>query len=342
MTGLYRALLWLYPSGFRREYGDEMAALFEDRAARASAAGRVVLLARGALDVVVNAVPLHFELLGQDLRYTVRTLRRAPGFALTAIVVTALAVGANTAAFSVADHVLLRPLPFPEPESLVRLCAGPRTGPSGWGCMNQLTPADYRDFRDQTTSFAALGAFRRDALNLVDGGEPARIAAAAVTPDVLPLLGVRPLLGTWLDADQSVAGGSTVVLGYGVWRSRFGGDPGVAGRVISLDGTPHVVVGVMPRGFHFPNREAQLWTALRFTEEDYAQRDNNSLEAVGRLAAGVSFGRARADLDGVVERLARAYPETNEETGVSFFRMRDEFSPRYRLMLQALCGAALC
>ncbi|HSJ14416.1 MAG TPA: ABC transporter permease, partial [Longimicrobiales bacterium] len=198
------------------------------------------------------------------------------------------------------------------------------------------------DFRDQTTSFAALGAFRRDALNLVDGGEPARIAAAAVTPDVLPLLGVRPLLGTWLEADESAAGGSPVVLGYGVWRSRFGADPGVAGRVISLDGTPHVVVGVMPRGFHFPNREAQLWTALRFTEEDYAQRDNNYLEAVGRLAAGVSFGRARADLDAVVERLARAYPETNEETGVSFFRMRDEFSPRYRLMLQALCGAALC
>jgi predicted permease len=208
--------------------------------------------------------------------------------------------------------------------------------------MNQLTPADYGDFRDQTTSFSALGAFRRDALNLVDGGEPARIASVAITPDVLPLLGVQPLLGTWIDGDDSSAGGNSVVLGHGVWQLRFGGDPRVLGRVISLDGTPHVIVGVMPRGFHFPSREAQLWTALRLTEADYAERDNNYLEAVGRLAAGVTLERARADLDVVADRLAQAYPETNEETGVSFFRMRDEYAPRYPLMLQALCGAALC
>jgi putative ABC transport system permease protein len=339
---MYRLLLRLYPSGFRREYGQEMVALFEDRLGRERGAGRVGLLLHSALDVVGNAVPLHFEMVVHDLRYTARTLRRAPGFALTAIFVIALAVGANTAAFSVADFVLFRPLPFPDSDALVRLCAGPRTGPSGWGCMNQLTPADYRDFRDQATSFSTLGAFRRDALNLVDGGVPARIASVAITPDVLPLLGVQPLLGTWIDVDGSIAGGSSVVLGHGVWQSRFGGDPGVLGRVISLDGTPHVVVGVMPRGFHFPSREAQLWTALRLTEEDYAERDNNYLEAVGRLADDVTFERARADLDVIVERLARAYPETNEETGVSFFHMRDEFSPRYRLMLHGLSGAALC
>ena len=342
MTGLYRLLLRLYPSGFRREYGDEMMALFEARAARSGGAGRVLLLVRSGVDIVANAVPLHGEMLVQDLRYTVRTLRRAPGFALTAILVTALAVGANTAAFSVADFVLLRPLAFAESESLVRVCAGPRTGPSGWGCMNQLSPADYRDLRDQTSSFTALGAFMRDAVNLVDGGEPARVPSARLTPEVLPLLGVRPLLGRWPAAADGVAATSTVVLGHGVWRSRFGADPNVLGRVVNLDGAPHVVAAVMPPGFHFPTREAQLWTSLDLAEDDFANRGNNYLEAVGRLAEGVTFEQARADLTVVVERLARAYPETNEETGISFFRMREEFSPRYRLMLQALCGAGLC
>ncbi|HEX6133091.1 MAG TPA: ABC transporter permease [Longimicrobiales bacterium] len=342
MTRLYRILLRLYPAGFRREYGDEMAALFAARASAEGGAGRIRLLAGAAADTVANAVPLHVEMLGQDLRYTARTLRRAPGFALTAILVTAIAVGANTAAFSVADFVLLRPLPFPEPETLVRLCAGPRTGPVGWGCNNQLSPADYRDFRDQTSSFAALGAYMRDAVNLVDGGEPARVPTAFVTSEVLPLVGVRPLLGTWHEPDADATSMPTVVIGHGLWQSRFGGDRNVLGRIVGLDGAAHAVVGVMPPEFRFPGRDVQLWTPLRLVEADFEDRGNNYLEAVGRLADGVTFEQARADLDVIVERLARAYPETNEETGVSFFRMREEFSPRNRLMLQALCGAALC
>lgn len=343
MTRTYRLLLRLYPAGFRREYGDEMTALFAERAASGGRIRRVGMFFGAALDVVANAVPMHFEMLRQDLRYTARTARRAPGFAFTAVLVTALAVGANTAAFSVADFVLLRPLSaFPEPETLVRLCAGPRTGPTGWGCMNQLSPADYRDLRDQTTSFAALGAFMRQAVNLVDGGGPVRVAAASVTAEVLPLLDVRPLLGRWPDAGAGVSSARTAVLSYGLWRSRFGGDPNVVGRAVNLDGAPHVIVAVMPPTFHFPSREAQLWTPLNFAPEDFENRGNNYLEAVGRLADGVTFERARADLHVVVDRLAQAYPATNENFGVSFFRMHDDFSPRYRVMLQALCGAALC
>src|SRR5829696_1002586 len=109
---------------------------------------------------------IHLAILMQDLRYTARTLNRARGFALTAILVTALGIGANTAAFSVADFVLLRPLPFPDPDLLVRLCEGPRQG-GGWGCMNQLSPANYRDFKNQSASFTAMGAFTGGAVNLV-------------------------------------------------------------------------------------------------------------------------------------------------------------------------------
>lgn len=339
MTRLYRLLLRLYPAGFRREYGSEMAEIFEERARAAGFAGRVTLLLAAVGDTLANALPLHVEILGQDLRYALRTLRRSPGFAFTAILVTALAVGANTAAFSVADFVLLRALPFPEAESLVRLCAGPRTGPSGWGCMNQLSPADYRDLRDQSSSFESLGAFMRGAVNVVGHGEPQRVPSASVTAEVLPLLGVQPLLGAWPSPDDPTL---TVVLGHDLWRTQFGEDPSVLGRVVRLDGGPHVVAAVMPPGFHFPSREARLWTPLRLVEADFVDRGNNYLEAVGRLRAGIAFEQARADLDVIVERLARDYPETNEETGVSFFRMREEFSPTYGLMLRTLCGAALC
>jgi predicted permease len=341
MTRVYRALLRLYPAGFRREYQAEMVDIFEARAARVGAWGRVGLIVGAVPEVMVNACAVHWEMLRQDLRHTARTLRRAPAFALTAIAITALGVGANTAAFSVADFVLIRPLPFADPESLVRLCEGPRTGPVGWGCQNQISPANYRDFKEQTTSFAAMGAFRRDAANLVGGGQPERVAMAVVTTDMLPLLGVRPALGSVFSTDVGQADMLTVVLGHGLWQTRFGGDPRVVGTTVSLDGAPHVVIGVMPASFNFPTRDVQLWKPVQFTEADYETRGNNYLEAVARLAPGVTFERARADLDVVVERLARTYPE-NAETGVSFFRMRDEFSPRFRLMLQALCGASLC
>jgi predicted permease len=281
-----------------------------------------------------------WENFRQDLRYTVRTLRRAPAFALTAIFVIALGVGANVAAFSVADFVLVRPLAFPESDALVRLCEGPRTG-GGWGCNNQLSPANYRDFKEQTSSFQALGAFRRDAVNLVGGGEPQRVATSVVTAEVLPVLGVQPVLGRLFDASGGTADMRSAVISYGLWQSRFAGASDVLGKVVSLDGNPHEVIGVMPATFHFPTRDAQLWTLLQFAEGDFAQRGNSYLEAVGRLAPGVTFEQARADLDVVAARLRSTYPE-EEELGLSFFRMRDEFSPRFKLMLQALCGASLC
>jgi hypothetical protein len=135
MIGLYRLLLHLYPKSFRHEYGEEMTADFVQTAAHVGSLGRVGLLIKAAADVGVNAFVVHWDILRQDLGYTARTWNRGRGFAVTAILVTALGVGANTAAFSVADFVLLRPLPFPDAEAIVRLCEGPREG-GGWGCMN--------------------------------------------------------------------------------------------------------------------------------------------------------------------------------------------------------------
>jgi putative ABC transport system permease protein len=340
MIAFYRAFLRLYPASFRAEYGDEMIAVFADAYAAATPRGRLGLLLHTVSDEVFNALAVHWGILTQDLRYTARAINRSRGFALTAIVVTALGVGANTAAFSVADFVLLRPLAFPDPETLVRLCEGPRTG-GGWGCNNQLSAANYRDFKAMSASFQDMGAFASLALNLVGGGEPRRLSAAPVTADVLPLLGVQPALGRLFRPGDDEAD-SAVILSHGVWQSQFGGDPGVLGRTVNLDGAPYVVIGVMPATFNFPNRDVQLWTRLTFREDDFANRNNRYIEAVARLKPGVTFDQAHAELWSLAARLARTYPETNAETGISFYRMRDAMAPRYRVMLMALTGASLC
>jgi predicted permease len=282
----------------------------------------------------------HFDILKQDLRYTARSLGRARGFALTAILLTALGVGANTAAFSVADFVLLRSLPFPDSDALVRLCEGPREG-GGWGCMNQLSPANYRDLKSMSSSFEAMGAFTGGTVNLVGGGEPRRLGTSQVTPEVLTVLGVKPVLGRVFESggpeDTSAA-----VISYGLWQSQFGGSPGVLGQKVNLSGAPFTIIGVMPRSFYFPDRGAQMWTMLTFQPDDFADRTNSYIEGVGRLKHGVTFERARAELTTLAERLGRDYPQTNAETGVSFYRMRDNMSPRFRLMLLSLGGATLC
>ena len=335
---IYRLLLHLYPASFRADYGEEMAAIFQIERREARGAARLTLWLAAFHEVIMNAPAAHWDILKQDLRYTARTLNRARGFALTAILVTALGVGANTAAFSVADFVLLRPLPFADPDALVRLCEGPREG-GGWGCMNELSPANYRDFKTGS-SFEAMGAFTGSAVNLVGIGEPRRLDSALVTADVLPLLGVPPALGRVFDGRQDDR--STAVISYGLWQSQFASDPSVLGRAVRLNGVPHTIIGVMPPAFYFPTRGSQLWTLLTFRDEDYADRTNNYIHGVARLKPGVTFEQSRAELVLIADRLARAYPDSNEETGISYFRMRDNMSPRFRLMLLALGGASLC
>ncbi|MHB1222823.1 MAG: ABC transporter permease, partial [Gemmatimonadaceae bacterium] len=326
------------PASYRADYGAELLRTFAEST---RGQGRVAATLAAVGDVVPNALLAHATILRQDLRFAARAMRRAPGFVATMVLVTALGVGANTATFSVADLVLLRPLPFPEPNTLVRLCEGPREG-GGWGCMNELSPANYRDVAATTTRVRGWGAFTGAEANLVGVGEPVRIPAVAVTADVLPLLGVRPLLGRIFDttggADRDAG---SVVLGYGLWQSQFGGDGAIVGRTIRLDDTPRVVVGIMPRGFHFPTPDVQLWTPLVLREEDFADRTDTYLQAVGRLAPGATFELARDELAMVAARLAREHPETNAETGFSFFRQRDYVFPRHRLLLLALCGASL-
>ena len=167
---LYRALLWLLPASFRTEYGGEMLAIFERRLRDAPGAlARLLWLAGAVLDVGACALRVHFDVLRQDLRYVGRSLRRTPGFALTVVAVAALGVGATTAAFSVTDHVLIRPLPFPDPDRLVELWQSDRE--EGYNRV-ELSPANFRDWQRMSTSFDAMGAFYKGSVNLVGTETP--------------------------------------------------------------------------------------------------------------------------------------------------------------------------
>ncbi len=332
----YSALLHLYPSSFRAEYRDELCHAFAERASELSGPfARVMILLAALVDVIPNAIAAHWDVLRQDVGYAVRSLRRTPGFALTAVLVVALGVGANTAVFSLADYVFVRPLPYANADRLVKLWQGEAGG------TNEASPANYRDWKAMTPAFSGMGAYWRRAANLVGAAEPRRLETVRATPELLPLLGVAPLIGRIFTA-QDVATGQSVVLSHALWKSQFAGDPGVIGTSVRLDGAPHTVIGVMPAFFQFPSRSVEAWTSLVLREDDFTDRNDNYLEVVARLRPGVSVEQARQELAVVSSRLEQQYPKENKDIGAVVLGLRDELSQSARLLVLALCGATLC
>jgi predicted permease len=336
---MFNALLRLYPASFRQEYGAEMRADFQQRSKNSSGmSGRLALWISLVFDTLFNATAVHWDILRQDLRYTWRSLRRSPGFALMGVLVIALGIGATTAAFSVTDYVLLRPLPYRNPDRLVKL----------WENLPnysriELSPANFRDWKRASHSFEAMGSFHEDSTNLVGQGNPERLEGTATDSELLPMLGVQPLLGRLFAPEDDRAGAAgTVILSHSLWQNIFGGDQRVVGRKVIFNDEPYTVIGVMPAAFKFPNRETEYWVPTRYTNDDYGDRNNNYLQALGRLKPGVSVEQARADLAVVSAQLERQYPKENEKTGANVLRLRDELSQQSRMLLLALCGAALC
>lgn len=336
---LYALLLRLYPSSFRSEYGGEMSRIFRLRRERVRGAWPVAALWAATLRETVTTAPaVHWDILRQDLRYTARTLGRAPGFTLAAILVVALGVGANTAVFSVADFVFLRPLPYPEGDRLVKLWEAPPDFD-----RLEVAPPNYRDWKASASSFDAMGAWYDTAVNVAGYGEPVRVPAAGVSADLLPILRVSPLLGRLFDpADEREGRSDGVILAYGLWQAQFGGDPGIVGRRVLVDGVPRDVTGVMPRGFDFPTREIGLWLPMNREELTNEERGNNYWDVLGRLAPGVTLDQARADMAVIARRLQLQHPDELEGMGISVFLLRDEYPRQARLLLLALCGAAAC
>ena len=336
----YSALLRLYPASFRAEYAGEMRAILGARLRQSPGIlSRLMLWIETIADVVVNAAAVHWDILRQDLRYTARTLARSPGFALTAVLVTALGIGANTAAFSVADFVFLRPLPYAEPDRLVKLWQA-RDGARR--AQNQASAVIYREWKTASTSFEAMGAYYGSAVNLVGKGDPQRLESSSVTASLLPILGVQPAMGRLFSAEEEREGNTgPVVLSYRVWQTQLGGDPAIIGRPIILDGNPRLVIGVMPRDFHFPSRQVDVWR-LMGEELNDDEVENTYWEVLARLRKGVTPERAQAEMDLIGRRVQQRYPEEQEGVGVFVNPLRSEVSTQSRLLLLALCGAAVC
>ena len=335
----YRFLLHLYPSSFRAEYGDEMSAIFALELDRCSGiAGRCRLWLSTVIEIVFNAAMVHGEIARRDLFHSTRSLLSSPGFTLTAVLLVTIGIGANVAVFTLANFVLVRPLPFPEPERLMKVWEKH----PGYSRM-ELSPANYRDVIASSTSFSALAAYNDNSMSLVGQGEPQRIDGAMVTANLFSVLERPALIGRYFNRKDDQAGApDTVVLSYALWQTAFGGDSSILGKSVSLDDQPYTVIGVMPHDFRFPTRETLFWTPYRFQEEDYKDRDNNYLVGIGRLKPGVSLAQAQSELLLIAARLRRQYPKENEAVDLSVVDVRDGARTESRLLLKGLCGAALC
>jgi putative ABC transport system permease protein len=331
----YRLLLRLYPSSFRQDYGEEISDVFAERSHRMSGPLAWLRIAlAGMADIVPNAIATHRELLVQDLRYAVRSLLRAPGFTATAILVAMLGVGANTAAFSLADFVLMRPLPFAQPERLIKMSEKIPTG------YNEVSPSNYRDWKAQSRSFQSMAAYTSGAWNLVGMGEPRRLEGVQATPELLPLLGVQPLLGHFYTVSEA-ENGAPMMISHALWQAQFGGARDIVGKVVRLNGVPYTITGVMPASFQFPYRGAEAWTPLVLREDDMQDRTDTYLNVIGRLRDGVSFQQATQELNLIGSRLEKQYPE-NDKIGIFARHLRDDVTQNARLLVLALCGASLC
>ncbi|MEO5762965.1 MAG: ABC transporter permease [Vicinamibacteria bacterium] len=335
----YNALLHLFPKSFRTEYADEMRSIFSRRRESASSTSDVASLwIETLLDVVPNAICVHADILAQDLKFSVRSLSRVPGFTFTAILVAALGVGATTAAFSVTDRVLVRPFPFRDSDRLVKIWERV----PGYSRMDP-SPATFRDWAEMAKTVETPGAYAATSMNLLGGPEPMRIQGAAVTANLLPILATPPILGRFFTPQEDTPKASgTVILSYSLWRDSFGAAASVLGRTLTLDEAPYVVIGVMPKDFTFPDKSTKMWTTIRFDDDSYADRTNAYLRVVARLKPGVTLQGAGSEMNVIAEQLERQYPKDNAEHRVTVVALSDEVPSQARLLLTALFGASLC
>ena len=279
--------------------------------------------------------------VGQDLRYSLRTLRKSPGFAVAAVGILALGIGANTALFSVVDAALLRPLPFPAPERMMRLEEAP---PPPAESFRAASPADYFDWRAQSHSFAALAAYRGGSLTLTGGQEPEALTAATVMGDFFSVLAIQPVLGrVFAPGEEEPGHDDVVILSQGLWQSSFGSDPQILGRELVLDGRRHTVVGVMPalRVAAWYPATVQVWTPLAWTAQERAIRGERLLNVIARLKPGVDRLQAQAEMDTLAGRFSRAYPEADKGWTAVVQPLHDYLTERVRPALLLLLGAVV-
>lgn len=283
------------------------------------------------------------ETLRTDVRYAGRSVAHAPGFFLAGVLALALGIGANTAIYSVIHTVILNPIPFSRPDELVWLFEGNRQ--SGFG---RVSPADFHDWRARTRSLEAIGAARFENFNIADTDQPERVRASSVSWELFPLLGVQPIRGrAFRGEDEQPANSRVVVVAYGLWERRYGRDESLLGRRIRINGELYTVVGIMPRGFEFPNSGlsgSEVWAPLTIQERDLAEssRARSELMVFGRLKTGVALETARAEMDTIARQIAAGHPASNANTAVLVETLRDTLGSGNREMLFPLLAAVGC
>jgi predicted permease len=273
------------------------------------------------------------QTLWQDLRYGARMLMKKPGFTVIAVITLALGIGANTAIFSVVNGVLLRPLDYQDPQQIVTLLNQGR-GP--------VSPANFLDIRANSQSFTQMAAAEAWGGTLANQDKPEMISGLRMGDGLFELLGVQPLLGRTLQAEDFQPGKDHVlVLSHKLWQRAFGGDPGILGQSLSLSGESYTVVGIMPPKFQFPpfwSTRAEMWTPLELSSRA-TSRGGNSLRVFGRLKPGVSLEQAQAEIAVMNQQLAEAYPETNAGMNIRVDQLNEKVVGNVRLALLVLMGA---
>jgi putative ABC transport system permease protein len=274
--------------------------------------------------------------LWQDLSYGARMLLRKPGFTLVAVITLALGVGANTAIFSVVNAVLLRPLPYHDPQRLVQVWEHnrPRNEP-----RYSVAPANFLDWKEQNQTFEQFAAFEFPSFNLTGEGDPERIQAARVSASLFPLLGVGAIAGRTFTVEEERPGHQVVLVSHGLWLRRFGSDPGLVGRTLTLNDLSFTVIGILPPDFQFLPADIELFTPLAFDSREAGQRGTHPLRVVARLKQGVTLTQAQTEMDQIASRLEQEYPEFNTGKGITLVPLQEQLVGETRRALLILLGA---
>ncbi|HWW85081.1 MAG TPA: ABC transporter permease, partial [Vicinamibacterales bacterium] len=278
----------------------------------------------------------------RDIRHSARGLLRSPGFAIAIVVTLALGIGGNAAIFSIVDQLLLRPLPYPEGDRLLMVYEaftgprGPREGTSPAPKHNSVSTANWLDWQRKNRTLQSLAAWVTYSVTLTGGGEPERLNAQAVSSEFFPLLGVNPILGRTISAEDDRPKGPRVnVISYHLWQRRFGGDPSVIGRIVQLDERPTEIIGVMPASFRFIYPDNDLWSPIQLDRNQPRETSGRFMDVVARLKPGVTLARARGDMEGVARTLAATYAY-NEHTSVTLVPLRQELTGQVEASLLIL------
>jgi len=340
-----RAAAPMVPFDIRRDWLREWRAEFAFTAARAARLNKSLPIASlpRALGAIVHAAWLRWDrwrigMIWQDIKHSLRGLLRKPGFTATVVLTLAIGIGGNAAIFSAVNAVLLRPLPFANPDHLVRIYKTNLTQPDQIG--GTVSPPDLVDYRRDNTSFTDVAAYAESAYPLTGEGPAEQISGAQITGGFFPVMATAPALGrTITDDDDRPGARDVVVLSHALWARRFGSDPRIVGRQLQINGISREVVGVMPAGFQFP-LQSELWMPFKFTARDLeTQRGAHYIDVIARLKPEASLEAARQDMRRVAARLAEAYPRTNRETSASVHPLREALVGSMRRSMFVLLGA---